>query len=74
LILLSIGPDCRICIQPRTANRSGFNSKSLTNYFIASNQIVNELRSSPNDKQIPLLKIQWLPASKAVRATFGPSE
>jgi hypothetical protein len=73
LILLSIDPDPDF--HPvRIFNRSGFDSKSLTNYFIASNQIVNELRSSPNDKQIALLKIQSLPASKAVRATLGPAE
>jgi len=48
-------------------DRSGFDSKSLTNYFIASNQVVNQLRSELNDSESFLLrKIQFLPASKAV--------
>jgi hypothetical protein len=49
----------------RTFNRSGYYSKSLTNYFIASNQIVKQLRRSLNDHEL-LRKVQLLPASKAV--------
>jgi hypothetical protein len=52
-------------IQTRTFNRSGYYSKSLTNYFIASNQIVNQLRRRLDDNEL-LRKIQFLPASKAV--------
>jgi hypothetical protein len=52
-------------IQTRTFSRSGYYSKSLTNYFIASNQIVNQLRRRLDDNEL-LRKIQFLPASKAV--------
>jgi hypothetical protein len=33
--------------------RSGFYSKSLTNYFIASNQIVNDLRREQSEYENP---------------------
>jgi len=33
----------------RTLIHSGFYSKSLTNYFIASNQIVKQLRRPPGE-------------------------
>jgi hypothetical protein len=31
-------------------HRSGFDSKSLTNYFIASNQIVKQLRKPSHER------------------------
>ena len=50
----------------RAGRHSGLNS-DLTNYFIASNQIVNDLRRRSYD---PLRKLNRCPASKAV---FGAS-
>jgi hypothetical protein len=46
-------------------------TQSLTNYFIASNQIVKQLRR-PSDDHESLREDQMLPASKAVRATIYP--
>jgi hypothetical protein len=48
--------------------RSSFYSKSLTNYFIASNQIVKQLRRQQGDSGL-LRKTPLLPASKAVWVT-----
>jgi len=56
-------------IRTRTLYRSGFYSKSLTNYFIASNQIVKQLRSTFRRWRIYIRKIWALPASKAVWVT-----
>jgi hypothetical protein len=48
-------------------------SKSLTNYFIASNQIVNELRNQADNSE-SLRKICPLPASKAVEPSLRSLE
>jgi hypothetical protein len=48
-------------------------SKSLTNYFIASNQIVNELRNTTDNNE-SLRKICPLPASKAAEPSLRSLE
>jgi len=51
--------------------RSGFYSKSLTNYFIASNQIVKQLRNRQTITNHSA-RFDDYPASKAVRASLAP--
>jgi hypothetical protein len=63
--------------QTRTFNRSGYYSKSLTNYFIASNQIVNQLRKQLNDANRFARSNSCRPRKpfelRSPRSTFDPS-